>query len=135
MNTMSLGVKAYIVYILYGFINILFKIWKIFYPKPETLTFIYIVFLMSLQYSYAEEELPAMKGIRVFNLTLHPYIDTSVVYDDNIWSRAPSREVDDIITKLKPGLIIEVPYYKHSLKMDAYAKKVTIKGITLIFLR
>ena len=67
----------------------------------------------------------AVGNLHLGPLKIHPFLEASESYDDNIYL-SPSHEEDEFITVVSPGLQLELPFLgRHSLKAgyraDLYA--------------
>ena len=79
----------------------------------------------SFRYSSIPISAFAVGNLHLGPLKIHPFLDASETYDDNIYL-SPSHEEDDFITVVSPGLQLELPFLgRHSLKAgyraDLYA--------------
>ncbi len=80
-----------------------------------------VVALSCSVYAFDVKDIKQIPGnIHVGNLRIHPYIDSSISYTDNIFREADS-EKGSTIYNVKPGVLLQWAILKHFVQLDYHA--------------
>ncbi len=92
--------------------------------KTITILIVMVAFVLGMSiigYGFDLKTIKQIPGnIHIGNLKIHPYMDSSISYTDNIFTE-PDSEKGSTIYRVKPGVLFQFPFMTHFIQVDYHA--------------